>query len=200
MNRRQFAKLTTWCTISSGIGLGAYWAWNHRGYVFLDNFRVIEPGKIFAGAYQHPFPLGRLIDRYQIKTVLSLREGQDGYESSELDLLDSKGVQFLKVPIPYKVSDEVRIAHIEEAISVITDARNHPVFVHCWAGCHRTGAVIAIYRVSRCGWSEEQARQELVDWGGATLGTQWPIHVLNSYTRAKLDVARTYSSVRDPHR
>jgi len=160
---------------------GLFWAWDHRGYWIADNFREVEPGRIYAGGYQYPIPLARIIDRYHIKTVISLREGDDPYEADEREVLDAGGVKFVRVIIPYKVSVEERIARVEEAIGAITDPSNQPVFVHCWAGCHRTGAVVAIYRVSRCGWTEQAARDELVDWGGTKLGSQWPTRLLHAY-------------------
>ncbi len=167
-----------------------WWCWDHRGYWLCDNFRVVEPGRIFAGGYQYPVPLKRIIARHEIKTVLSLREGDDEYDAQERDLLAAKGVQFRNVVIPYKVPDAERIARIQEAIAVITDEANQPVFVHCWAGCHRTGAVVAIYRVSRCGWTEAAARRELIDWGGTALGTQWPTRILAAFCSQSDSLAR----------
>src|SRR3954452_24225024 len=43
-----------------------------RDYVFADQFAVVEPGKIYRGAWQQPWPMRRLVDRYKIKTVLAL--------------------------------------------------------------------------------------------------------------------------------
>jgi hypothetical protein len=161
--------------------LAGYWLWDHRGYWLADNLREVEPGRIYAGGYQYSWPLERIIRRYRIKTVLSLREGNDSFERQERAVLDANGVQFRKVVIPYKVPEDVRIAAIEQAIALIADEQNHPIYVHCWAGCHRTGAVLAIYRVSRCHWTEEAASKELVSWGGTTRGAQWPTRVLRAY-------------------
>jgi hypothetical protein len=176
-------------------GLLGCWLWDHRGYWFADNLREVEPGRIYAGGYQYPLPLQRIVRQYGIKTVLALREGGDSFESQERRLLDSNGIHFQKIVIPYQVSDEERIEAIERAIDFITDERNQPVYVHCWAGCHRTGAVVAIYRVSRCRWTEQAAREELVGWGGAAFGTQWPARVLHTYClRAGDAVARNSES------
>jgi protein tyrosine/serine phosphatase len=161
--------------------------WDHRGYWLADNFREVEPGRIYAGGYQFPIPLARVIDRHQIKTVVSLREGDDSYDADEREVLDARGVKFVRVIIPYKVADAERIARVEQAIAAITDPANQPVFVHCWAGCHRTGAVVAIYRVSRCGWTEQAARDELVEWGGTKLGSQWPTKLLHTYCSHTID-------------
>jgi protein tyrosine phosphatase (PTP) superfamily phosphohydrolase (DUF442 family) len=172
------------------IAAPGYWLWDHRGYWFADNLREVEAGRIYAGGYQYPWPLQRIVRQYGVKTVLSLRDGDDSFESQERAVLHDNGVRFQKIVIPYQVSDEERIAAIERAIAFMADEQNQPVYVHCWAGCHRTGAVLAIYRVSRCNWSEQAARDELVSWGGAALGTQWPMRVLHAYClRASQSVA-----------
>jgi protein-tyrosine phosphatase len=190
MTRRTCIRLLAFSAVAFS-SLAGYWLWDHRGYWLADNLREVEPGRIYAGGYQYARPLERIIRRYGIKTVLSLREGGDPFESDERAVLETNGVQFRKIVIPYRVSDEERIAAIEQAIALITEEQNQPVYVHCWAGCHRTGAVVAIYRVSRCNWSESAAREELVSWGGTARGTQWPTRVLHTYcTRSGESVAR----------
>ena len=181
ITRRRLVQMSLLGAGVVAVGGAGSWLWDHRGYWIEDNFRVVVPGRIYAGGYQHPIPLKRIIAQQHIKTLLTLREGGDFNEEQERSVLDSCGVQFRKVVIPYKVSDESRIARIEEAIEVMTDPANQPVYVHCWAGCHRTGAVVAIYRVSRCGWTEEAAHKELVSWGGTALGMEWPTRVLHTY-------------------
>src|SRR5436309_436906 len=113
MTRRSVAR-----TIAVGLFLalsipGSDWLWKHRYFAFKNNFRVVQPGRIYAGAYQNRIPLEQIIDQYHIKTVLSLRESGDTYEEKELQVLARKGVQFRDVAIPFKVSDEDRIAQIE---------------------------------------------------------------------------------------
>lgn len=181
MARRPSAKLMIGLAILICLSAGSFWLWDQRGYWLADNFREVEAGRIYAGGYQYPIPLARIIDRHHIKTVVSLREGDDSYDSDEREVLDAKGIKFVRVIIPYKVADGERIARVEEAIEAMADPVNQPVFVHCWAGCHRTGAVVAIYRVSRCGWTEQAARDELVNWGGSKLGSQWPTKLLHTY-------------------
>src|SRR5262249_34017269 len=37
------------------------WLWDHRGYWLVDNLRAVEPGRIYAGGYQYPMPLRRIV-------------------------------------------------------------------------------------------------------------------------------------------
>ena len=49
------------------------------------------------------------------------------------------------------------------------DEKNLPVLLHCFAGTHRTGAYVAVYRMDFEGWSSEKALTELRGLGYITL-------------------------------
>src|SRR5437867_12919501 len=100
---------------------------------------MVEPDRIYAGGYQYPIPLKHILHTYHIKTVLSLRERPDLQDIKEQDLVLSHGVNFRQIIIPYGVSVAEKLARVEEAVAVISEPANQPVFVHCWAGRHRTG-------------------------------------------------------------
>ncbi len=54
-----------------------------------------------------------------------------------------------------------------------TASTDAPVFTHCRGGRHRTGVLIGVYRVMDCGWTREQAHQEMQRYGWyAALGHQ----------------------------
>jgi len=60
------------------LGLVAQQAWRHgRDYVFADQFAVVEPGKIYRGAWQQPWPMRRVVQQYKVKTVLALAHPPD---------------------------------------------------------------------------------------------------------------------------
>jgi tyrosine-protein phosphatase SIW14 len=192
-NRRKLLILVA-SLISAASG---YFAWDCREYWFANNFREVVPGKIYAGGYQHPLPLRRIIKQYGIKTVLSLRDGNDPFETREIAELESCGVAFKKIVIPYQVPDSNRIVVIEQAVDFIANEANQPVYVHCWAGYHRTGAVVAIYRVRDCQWDEGQAHDELERWGGTAQGSRWPARILNVYCTRARDRLASHCKVRD---
>jgi hypothetical protein len=180
LGSRVAKRLTYALTAGLLLALGG-WTWDHRDYWFANNFRVVESGRIYAGGYQYPTPLKRILERYHIKTVLSLRRIDHEKEADELQVVTTQGARFRRIVIPYRVPDAERLARIEEAVSVLADSENQPIFVHCWAGMHRTGAVVAVYRVGHCGWSEQAARAELQQWGGLTRGEQWPVRMLHDF-------------------
>ena len=56
-------------------------------------------------------------------------------------------------------------AVVRNALSVMTDPANQPVYVHCSRGVDRTGVVVAVYRMEVDGWSEAGAEAEMEAFG-----------------------------------
>ena len=53
--------------------LGAEQAWRHgHDYVFARQFAVVEPGKIYRGAWQKDWPMRRIVSDCKIRTILAL--------------------------------------------------------------------------------------------------------------------------------
>jgi protein tyrosine/serine phosphatase len=48
-------------------------------------------------------------------------------------------------------------------LQIVTDENRTPVFVHCQHGADRTGLFCAVYRAAVCGWSKEDALDEMVE-------------------------------------
>ena len=52
--------------------LGAEQTWRHgHDYVFAREFAVVEPGKIYRGAWQKDWPMRRIVSDCKIRTILS---------------------------------------------------------------------------------------------------------------------------------
>jgi tyrosine-protein phosphatase SIW14 len=136
---------------------------------------------MYARLIQVGSPLARILERYQIKTVLSLRNLDVADEREELEILAGRGVVFRRVSMRALDPIPEALARVEEAVQIVADEQNHPVFVHCTAGMHRTGAVIAAYRFSYCGWSEEQALAELRRYANRSDETDWACKVFRAY-------------------
>jgi tyrosine-protein phosphatase SIW14 len=50
---------------------------------------------------------------------------------------------------------------IDEFLSLMDDPANRPVLLHCKAGLHRTGVLVAVYRMEYNGWDPSAAVAEL---------------------------------------
>jgi protein tyrosine/serine phosphatase len=55
------------------------------------------------------------------------------------------------------------------------DPANFPVLVHCFAGIHRTGAYVAVYRMEHDRWTNAEALDELRAFGYRNLDDEWDV-------------------------
>jgi protein-tyrosine phosphatase len=140
--------------------------WRHgQDYIFADRFAEVVPGRIYRGAWQKPWPMRRIVDRYKIKTVLALAHPSDHPLSvSERNLAREMGFRWLHVPIvDERLTGDYQVinAKLEEAAAVLADPKNHPIYFHCHHGINRASMVQMAYRTKYCGWTLEQATDEI---------------------------------------
>jgi len=148
------------------LGLVAQQAWRHgRDYVFADQFAVVEPGKIYRGAWQQPWPMRRVVQQYKVKTVLALAHPPDHpLAVREKAMARELGYRWVHIPIVDERSlGDWRVIsdHLEEAAAVLADPQNHPIYFHCHHGINRASMVQMAYRTKYCGWTLEQATDEI---------------------------------------
>jgi hypothetical protein len=141
-------------------------AWRHgHDYVFADQFAEVVPGKIYRGAWQQPWPMRRIVRDYKIKTVVALAHPADHPLSvREQALARELGFRWVHVPIvdargtrDYHVINE----KLEEAAAVLADPANYPIYFHCHHGINRASMAQMAYRTKYCGWTLEQATEEI---------------------------------------
>jgi tyrosine-protein phosphatase SIW14 len=125
----------------------------------IDNFAVVEDGP--AGIYRGAQPSAAGIETLKsrgVRTVIDLRDDArpDARENAE-----AAGLAYIHIPTNASHTDPAKIRTFLHAMS--TSPR--PVFVHCKAGCDRTGLEIAMYRVVVENWSRDEALRELYAHG-----------------------------------
>lgn len=149
-----------------------------RHYVIVDNFGVVETGKVYRSGQLKPYQLEALIRDYGLKTVINTRE-----EGAPIELMDaegavceSNGVDMIRISMPG--DGRGTYAQYEQALAVLTDTNRLPALVHCARGTHRTGAIVASYRVRVQGWDADAAIAEMSDYRFKPDG-----HVLTEHLR-----------------
>jgi hypothetical protein len=168
-------------------------AWRHgRDYIIADQFAEVVPGKIYRGAWQQPWPMQRLIRKYHLKTVLALAHPPEHpLAVREKALAAEMGVRWVHIPIvdergtkDYRVINE----HLEEAAAVLADPKNQPVYFHCHHGINRASMVQMAYRTKFCGWTLEQATEEVARSFGLVIVSHGPDyrHMESFYTERVL--------------
>jgi protein tyrosine/serine phosphatase len=131
------------------------------------NFRVVREGVLYRSGQMSVAGLQRMIHDYGIRTVVNLRDGLTAADVAEERYCLKEQVNFVRLPplawaggSAAPVEQNVRLFR-----EVMSDPRNHPVLVHCFAGIHRTGGYCAVYRMEFEGWGNEDAIAELKGCG-----------------------------------
>lgn len=151
----------------------------HR-YLYTQNrrFRVVSPGKVYRSGQMTADGFADAVRRHGIRTIINL---QDEYPDpdvqtvvwssetvKETELCRQLGVRYLYLPpklIPRRLVPEHRPETIEQFLAIMDDPETYPVLLHCKAGLHRTGVLVAAYRMEYEGRTRQQALQELRDNG-----------------------------------
>lgn len=167
-NRRQWIRRGLLAALG---GLAAQQTWRHgRDYVFADQFAVVEPGKIYRGAWQQPWPMRWVVRHYKIKTVLALAHPPNHpLAVREKAMAQELGYRWVHIPIVDERSlGDWRVIsdHLEEAAAVLADPENYPVYFHCHHGINRASMVQMAYRTKYCGWSLQKATDEIASTFG----------------------------------
>jgi protein tyrosine phosphatase (PTP) superfamily phosphohydrolase (DUF442 family) len=112
-----------------------------------------------------------------VKTVVNLRAWH-----SDKDKVAGTGLKSVRFEMePWRGDTE----EVVQFLKVVTDTNNQPVFVHCERGADRTGMMCAMYRITVCGWTKEQAIDEMKN-GGFNFSPAW--HELITFIE-KADIA-----------
>jgi protein tyrosine/serine phosphatase len=102
-----------------------------------------------------------------VKTIIDLRRD---YVPEERQWATEAGLNYFNLPL--KSHQRATNDQAKYFLSLVNDPANLPVYVHCKGGRHRTGALTAAYRITRDGWTAEQAWEEMkkYDFNDTILG------------------------------
>ncbi|MFO0960472.1 MAG: tyrosine-protein phosphatase [Isosphaeraceae bacterium] len=180
MNREKIRRVVRWGLAIGLLGLAAEQTWRHgHDYVFPEKFRTVEPGKLYRGAWQKPFPMRNLLRDYKIKTVVALAHMPDEpLPRREKELVESMGIRWIHIPIYYDSREPLTSPDVgdrlEKAAAILADPANQPVYFHCHHGVNRTSMTQIAYRTIYCRWPLERAKEEIqrtTGWKASVVGT-----------------------------
>ncbi|HWE39499.1 MAG TPA: hypothetical protein VG406_23315 [Isosphaeraceae bacterium] len=131
-----------------------------RDEVLEKRVAVVAPGKIVRGAWQRPGPLGRILARERIRTIVTLTaiNDDDPKYVRQARVVRRAGVAWEIVPMR---GSSATLDQLAQSADLVADPARQPVFFHCVAGHHRSNLVQAAYRIRHDGWSAERAWREL---------------------------------------
>lgn len=144
--------------------------WRHgRDYVFPMEFAAVEPGKVYRGAWQQDWPMRRIIRDHEIKTLVALAHTPDHpLVAKQKALTEELGLKLVHIPIvDTRIPGDLTVSErLIVAADAIADPANQPVYFHCHHGFNRASMAQMAYRMIHCGWTLEQAQQEIASTFG----------------------------------
>jgi uncharacterized protein (TIGR01244 family) len=126
----------------------------------LPNFHIVNEN-LYRGGQPKTGGLEKLSE-LGMKTIINLRGDSDETRAEGREAL-RLGMRYFNIPMSSagRPTDE----QVKRVIEIIEEKEKAPVFVHCRRGSDRTGAIIAIYRIEKDGWTAERAIEEANRYG-----------------------------------
>ena len=121
----------------------------------IENFGVVD-GRIFRGAQPGSKDYVALA-AIGVKTIIDLREDA---KSSSRGAAEAAGLRYINIAIDGHGTPTS--AQAAEFIAAVNDPANGVIYTHCAGGRHRTGSMIAAYRMTQDGWTLKQAYDEML--------------------------------------
>ena len=121
----------------------------------IKNFDQVDE-HVYRGA--QPTDEGiRYLAKLGVKTVIDLRE-TGARSQAEERVVTASGMTYVTVPMTGLAPPSE--AEITRLLTILEDNTTGPVFVHCWRGADRTGAVIAAYHIDKDHWENARALKD----------------------------------------
>lgn len=120
------------------------------------NFHEVDPGRFYRSAQLTPAELEEVIEKYKIKTVISLRGAADGsyWVAEQRQVLDRLKVPFYS--FSWSLDYFPKASELRGYLQALKTAE-FPVLVHCRAGADRTGEATALYAIDFLKMPKEEA-------------------------------------------
>ena len=140
------------------------------------NQHTVVPGVLLRGGQRSLGGLARLASTDHPSVILNLAAEYPQNRTGEATTATALGItprQLLLNPMsaPTPAQADAFIAQVDAQQQAVDAARKAgkpvpgPLYVHCYAGSDRTGAMVACYRVARMGWTADQAIAEMRQYG-----------------------------------
>lgn len=174
VNARSKKRRWIWLLLCALLFAGITAAGSHLLDRFLHKrFAVVREGVMYRMGQPTQRGLENIIRDHRIRSVLVVRVDDARLRGGALDLgarsggLESEivartGAQLHHVPFPNTVYWPWPAPdHLEDLLDFVNNPDNQPILVHCVGGKHRTGTVVALFRMDVDRWSPADAIKEM---------------------------------------
>jgi protein-tyrosine phosphatase len=161
-------------------------------YTYSKRLREVVPGLVYRSGQMTAPGFREAIRRHGIRLVVNLQDDNidpdlaAGYFTAdtirESKLCKEMGVRYVLIApdlIDPRLVPAKRPKAIDKFLALMDDPTNYPVLLHCKAGLHRTGCMVAVYRREFNHWTMEEALRELKGHGfGEFVSTKANAYIL----------------------
>lgn len=169
-----------WClgTAMALLVIGAPSLYHRYRLTTWKRLRVVVPARLYRSGQMTASGFEDAIRRLGIRTVVNVQnEFPDPMlrqsflnptKVSEKDLCERLGVRYIHLEpdlVPLKFTPQRQPRVIEAFLKLMDEEQNYPILIHCKAGLHRTGVLVALYRREYQSWSALRALDELKENG-----------------------------------
>lgn len=145
------------------------WAWFGflRDRVVAKRFGEVTPS-VFRSGQMSEHVVGATLERKGIRRIVDLTEPDylPPGKVREYEVAKERQIDVLCFPLVGDGTGNVSVYTDAVAALIEADRSGEPTLVHCAAGTHRTGGVVAAFRMLYQGWTPEAAlaEAERYDW------------------------------------
>jgi hypothetical protein len=182
-----------------GIGIALFitvtpYVYYRSHYAYAKRLRVVTEGKVYRSGCNTADGFEAAIRRYGIKFVLNLQEEDadpnlpatfwSSQRERESELCKRLGVKYRFLQLDLLPPDQVpskKPQAIAKAFEIFDNRDNYPILIHCKAGLHRTGVLVALYRMEYDGWTVYEALEEMRSNGFGRMPSYSPNEYIRQY-------------------
>lgn len=137
-------------------------------YDGLCHFAVVEPGVLLRCGQPRVRELEQIRVEHGLRTVVCARGGtrhplRGRWFRKERAYCERLGIALEHMPFSDAATPPAQV--FDRFLAIVAQPERRPVLVHCEQGFHRTGILCAAYRIRVCGWTIEQALDEMRSFG-----------------------------------
>jgi tyrosine-protein phosphatase SIW14 len=172
----RLSRLTVWglaLAIGTFVAGGPYLYYRYS-YTYGKRLRPVVEARVYRSGCMTADGFAEAIDTRHIRTVFNLMEEfpdpilSQGYFDltpiREAEVCERHGAKMVNLTVDLIAPNRIRKdrpAAIKTFLERMDDPASYPVLIHCKAGLHRTGIMVAVYRMEYCHWTALEALGEL---------------------------------------